>query len=235
MVKFNKINFGLLMLLFLCRFENILGTSDKNIEEVLKKKYKIVDLKGNILKNEQGEDFSFIVTCEYNGDYYKWFEGIESDFKEIEEEKRILKQLCMKNELKNKSGVFFDGDMLKTQDKRVLVVKDSEKENKGHLVLGMSDKKNSKTTNIFLDKSYNLQTYGFYDIIKEDNTAYVVINASKDCGGVEINKGSARKFQIVCCKLEEVKPEVSLEELDDFVVDSGCCDRLCIWCKNLCH
>ena len=45
MVKFNKINFGLLMLLFLCRFENILGTSDKNIEEVLKKKYKIVDLK----------------------------------------------------------------------------------------------------------------------------------------------------------------------------------------------
>ena len=235
MVKFNKINFGLLMLLFLCRFENILGVSDKNIEEGLKEKYKIVDLKGSTLKNEKGEDFSFIVTCKYNRNYYKYSEEIESDFKEIEEEKRILKQLCMKNELKNKSGVFFDGDMLKTQDKRVLVVKDSEKENKGHLVLRMSDKKNSKTTNIFLDKSYNLQTYGFYDIIKEDNTAYVVINASKDCGGVEINKGSARKFQIVCCKLVEVKPEVSLEELDDFVVDSGCCDRLCIWCKNLCH
>ena len=35
MMKFNKINFGLLMLLFLCRFENILGVLDKNIEELL--------------------------------------------------------------------------------------------------------------------------------------------------------------------------------------------------------
>lgn len=233
-MKFNKINFGLLMLLFLCRFENILGTSDKNIEEVLKKKYKIVDLEGATLRNEQGEDFSFIVTCEYEGWYYKYFDGIESDFKDIEEGKNLHNQLLMEKKLKEKSGVPFDGYMVKTEDKRVLVVKDSEKENKGHLVLGMSDKKNSKTTNIFLDKDYNLQTYGFYDIIKEDNTAYVVINASPDCGGVEINEGGARKFQIVCCKLEEVKPEVSLEKLDDFVVDSGCCDRLCIWCKNLC-
>ena len=83
MMKFNKINFGLLMLLFLCRFENILGTSDKNIEEGLKGKYKIVDLKGTTLKNEQGEDFSFIVTCKCDGSYYKWFEGIESDIEKI--------------------------------------------------------------------------------------------------------------------------------------------------------
>ena len=43
MMKLNKINFGLLVLLFLCRFENILGTSDKNIEEGLKGKDQIVD------------------------------------------------------------------------------------------------------------------------------------------------------------------------------------------------
>ena len=56
MMKFNKINFGLLILLFLCRFENILGTSDKNIEEGLKRKYKIVDVYGNILKNKKDEE-----------------------------------------------------------------------------------------------------------------------------------------------------------------------------------
>ena len=72
MMKFNKINFGLLMLLFLCRFENILGVLDKNIEECLKEKYKIVDLNGTTLKNEKGEDFSFIITCEYNRKYYKY-------------------------------------------------------------------------------------------------------------------------------------------------------------------
>ena len=102
MMKFNKINFGLLMLLFLCRFENILGTSDKNIEEGLKEKYKIVDLKGTTLKNEQGEDFSFIVTCKYDGICYKWFKGIESDIENIKKEESYSKQLNMGEGLKKK-------------------------------------------------------------------------------------------------------------------------------------
>ena len=249
MVKFNKINFGLLMLLFLCRFENILGTSDKNIEEVLKKKYKIVDLKGSTLKNEQGEDFSFIITCECAGNYYKYFDGIESFIKNMKKKENENKQNKMGIELAEKSGMDSRGDIVKTNDGKLLVVKDSKKENKVYLVLGIYDEENEKTANIFLDKNYNLQTYGPYDIIEENNTASVVIGAVEKCGGELFKGDSARKFQIVYCKLEDVKPEVSLEELvdhsslkkpifikeDDFVIDSGCCDRLCNWCKNLCH
>ena len=244
MMKFNKINFGLLMLLFLCRFENILGVSDKNIEEGLNEKYKIVDLKGNILKNEKGEDFSFIVTCEYNGYYYKWFEGIESVIDDIKKEENLGNQWNMKKKLGDKSGVSSDGDIVKTKDGKVLVVKDSEKENKVYLVLGIYDK-DSKTANIFLDKNCNLQTFGPYYIIEENNTASVEISTSPDCGGVEIKEGGARKFQIVCCKLEDKKPGVILKELvdspkkfieqaDNFDKNSCCCDRLCNWCKDLC-
>lgn len=245
MIRFNKINFGLLMLLFLCRFENILGTLDKNIEKGLKEKYKIVDLKGTTLKNEQGEDFSFIVTCKCEGNCYKWFEGIEFDIENIKKEGIYSKQMYMENKLKVKSGVYSFGDILKTNDGKVLVVKDTKKENKVYLVLGIYDK-NSKTANIFLDKNYKLQTSGPYDI-EEDNTIRVVMSTDEDCGGTliqkEVNgpKSSLYEFQIVCCELKDVKPEVSLEELVDhsslkksifikeevFVEDSCCCDCLC--------
>ena len=244
MMKFNKINFGLLILLFLCRFGNILGASDKNIEEGLNKKYKIVDLKGNTLKNEKNEDFSFIVTCKCNGMYYKWFKGIESDIEKIEREKNFDNQQNMRKKLEGKSGMSYLEDIVKTQDGKVLVVKD-EKKNKVYLILGIYDK-NSKTYNIFLDKNYNLQTYGPYDIIEGNKTASVEISTKEDCGGELVNeKNNVYKFQIVCCKLEEVKPDVILKELvdpskksieqkDDFVKDSGCCDCLCDWCKDLC-
>lgn len=249
MMKFNKINFGLLMLLFLCRFENILGVSDKNIEEGLKEKYKIVDLKGATLKNEQGEDFSFIVTCEYNGDYYKWFEGIESDIDDMKKGD-FGKRWKMEEELKKKSGVSSVGDIVKTQDMKVLVVKDNEKENKVYLVLGTYDKGNSKTTNIYLDKSYKLRTSGPYDIEK-NNTIHVMMSTDEYCGGTLIQKevngheSPIYEFQIVYCELKDVTPEVSLEKLvdpskksieqkDDFDKNSCCCDRLCNWCKNLC-
>ena len=234
MIKFNKINFGLLILLFLCRFESILGTSDKNIEERLKEKYKIVDEKGTILKNGKGEDFSFIVTCEYDGDYYKWFEGIESFIKNPENKKNENKKL----------EKIYRKDIVKTKDGKVLVVKDSEKENKVRLIYGICDK-NSKTANICLDTNYKLQTSGPWDIIEENNIV-VAIKHYSDCGGELVDKtNNVYKFQIVCCKLEDVKPDVILKELvdpfkksieqkDDFVKDSGCCDRLCDWCKNLC-
>jgi len=114
-MKFNKINFGLLMFLFLCRFENILGTSDKNIEEGLKEKYKIVDLKGTTLKNEQGEDFSFIVTCKYDGICYKWFKGIESDIENIKKEESYSKQLNMGEGLKKKKWCVFCGRYCKNK------------------------------------------------------------------------------------------------------------------------
>ena len=59
------------------------------------------------------------------------------------------------------------------------------------------------------------------------------------------NEGNFYKFEIVCCKLEEVKPEgyfkkivdpskKFIEQKDDFVEDSGCCDRLCNLWENLC-
>ena len=227
MIKFNKINFGLLMLLFLCRFESILGTSDKKFEKCLKGKYEIVDLDGNILKNEKGEDFSFIVTykSEYNGEYYKYFAGIESDIKDIEKEKNWDTQRGKVKELEKKSGVSSDGDIVKTQDGKVLVVKDSEKENKVYLVLGKFDKGNRKTANIFLDKNCNLQTFGPYYIIEENNTASVEISTSPDCGGVKNKEKGVYKFQIVCCKLEKE---------DNFVENSGCYDCLGNLCKNLC-
>ena len=235
MMKFNKINFGLLMLLFLCRFENILGTSDKNIEEGLKEKYKIFDLDGNILQNEKGEDFSFIVTCKYEENYYKYSKEIEADIEEIEKEKDLQKQRDMVTDFKGKNSVLSSGDIVKTNDGKLLVVKDSKKENKVYLVLGIYDEKNEKTANIFLDKNYNLQTYGPYDIIEENNTASVVIVADKKCGGVLFIDGSqARKFEIVYCKLKDVKHDVPLKKLGSFVEDSGCCDRLCNWCENLC-
>lgn len=246
MMKFNKINFGLLMLLFLCRFENILGTSDKNIEEGSKEKYKIVDLNGNILKNEQGEDFSFIVTCKYDGSYYKLFEGIESDIEKIKGEEDHNNRWNMKKELGDKSGVSSFGDIVKTQDRKVLVVKDNEEENKVYLVLGTYDEEKGKTANIFLDKNYNLQTFGPYDI-KEDNTICILMETVNDCCAEKKNEGNFYKFEIVCCKLEDKKPDVilkklvdpskkSIEQKDDSVKDSdsGCCDRLCNWCKNLC-
>ena len=229
MMRFNKINFGLLMLLFLCRFENILGTSDKNIEEGLKEKYKIVDLKGTTLKNEQGEDFSFIVTCKYDGICYKWFKGIESDIENIKKEESYSKQLNMGEGLKKKSGACFVGDIVKTNDGKVLVVKDNEIEDKVYLVLGKYDEENSKTANIFLDKNFNLQTAGpyniIYDIIEENKTASVVIGTGKECGGKLFKGSNAYKFQFVCCKLEKE---------DNFDENSGCCGRLCNWCKNLC-
>ena len=248
MMKFNKINFGLLILLFLCRFENILGTSDKNIEEGLKRKYKIVDLDGNILKNEKDEDFSFIVTCKCNGMYYKWFKGIESDIEKIEKEQDSDNRRFMENKKKKKSSVSSGGDIVKTKDGRVLVVKDETK-NKVYLVLGKYDEENSKTANIFLDKNYKLQTSGPCDI-EENNTIHVLIGIDKNwekdyCGGELLNEeNNLRKFKIVCCELKEVKPDVILKELvdpfkksieqkDDFVKDSGCCDRLCNWCKDL--
>ena len=244
MMKFNKINFGLLMLLFLCRFENILGASDKNIEEGLKGKYKIVDLDGNILKNEKNEDFSFIVTCEYDGDYYKWFKGIEFDIEKIEEKTEINNKIDMKEELEIKCGVSSVGDIVKTQEGKVLVVKDEIKDKVVYLVLGKYDEGNSKTA-IFLDLKYKLQTSGPYYIIEENNTASVEISTSPDCGGVKNNEKGVYKFPIVCCELKEVKLGFPLEELedsskksikkkDDFVEDSGCCDCLCNWCKNLC-
>ena len=238
MMKFNKINFGLLILLFLCRFESILGTSDKNIEERLKEKYKIVDEKGTILKDGKGEDFSFIVIYEYDGMYYKYFEGIEAFIKNPENKKNENKKL----------ETIYCKDIVKTKDGKVLVVKDSEKENKVYLVLGIYDK-NSKTANICLDTNYKLQTSSPYDI-EENNTIRVVMSTDEDCGGTLIQKEvhgpkSLYKFQIVCCELKDVKPEVSLEELvdsskksieqkDDFDKNSGCCDRLCNWCKDLC-
>ena len=234
MMKFNKINFGLLILLFLCRFESILGTSDEKIEKCLKGKYKIFDLDENILKNEKGEDFSFIVTCKYDENYYKYSKEIEADIEKIEKEKDLQKQRDMVTDFKGKNSVFSSGDIVKTNDGKLLVVKDSKKENKVYLVLGIYDEENEKTANIFLDKNYNLQTYGPYDIIEENNTASVVIGAPEKCGG-ELFKGElARKFQIVYCKLEDVKPDVPLKKLDNFVKNSGCCDRLCNWCKNLC-
>ena len=124
------------------------------------------------------------------------------------------------------------GDIVKTQDRKVLVVKDNEKENKVYLVLGKYDDGNSKTANIFLDKSYKLRISGPYDI-EENNTIRVMIEQSLDCGG-EVIKDNVYKFEIVCCNLEEVKPKVSLEELDNFVVDSGCCGCLGNCFKNLC-
>ena len=235
MMKFNKINFGLLILLFLCRFESILGTSDKNIEERLKEKYKIVDLDGNILKNGKNEDFSFIVICECDGMYYKWFKGIESFIKNPENKKNENKKL----------ETIYRKDIVKTKDGKVLVVKDSENENRVYLVFGKFDK-DKKTACIFLDTNYKLHTSGPYDIREENDTALVAIYTKEECGGVKIEgKTGVYKFQIVYCKLEDVKPEVSLEELvdsskksieqkDDFVKDSGCCDCLCDWCKNLC-
>ena len=230
MMKFNKINFGLLMLLFLCRFENILGVSDKNIEEGLKEKYKIFDLDGNILKNEQGEDFSFIVTCEYNRKYYKYSEKIESFIENIKKEEAFDKRLNMENELEKKSGVSFWDNIVKTKDGRVLVVKDKIK-NKVYLVFGIYDK-DSKTANIFLDKNFNLQTAGpyniIYDIIEENKTASVVIGTGKECGGELLNEeNNLRKFKIVCCELKEVKPGFPLEKLDNFDENSCCCDCLC--------
>ena len=246
MMKFNKINFGLLMLLFLCRFENILGVSDKNIEEGLKEKYKIFDLDGNILKNEQGEDFSFIVTCEYNRKYYKYSEKIESFIENIKKEEAFDKRLNMENELEKKSGVSFWDNIVKTKDGRVLVVKDKIK-NKVYLVFGIYDK-DSKTANIFLDKNYKLQTSGPYDI-EENNTIHILIEGESNCGGVKFNEEGVYTFQIVCCKLEDVNPDLilrklggssylgkkkSIEKEDDFVEYSGCCDSLCNWCKNLC-
>ena len=242
MMRFNKINFGLLMLLFLCRFENILGTSDKNIEEGLKGKYKIVDLDENILKNEQDEDFSFIVTCEYNRKYYKYSEKIESFIENIKKEEAFDKRSNMEEELEKKSGVSFGDNIVKTKDGRVLVVKDKIK-NKVHLVFGIYDK-HSKTANIFLDKNYNLQTSGPYDI-KEDNTICILKETVYDCCAEKKNEGNFYKFEIVCCKLEEVKPEgyfkkivdpskKFIEQKDDFVEDSGCCDRLCNLWENLC-
>ena len=244
MMKFNKINFWLLMLLFLCRFENILGTSDKNIEEGLKGKYKIVDLKGTTLKNEQDEDFSFIVTCKYDGSYYKYSEEIESFIENIKKEEVFDKRSNMEKELGDKSGVSSFGDIVKTQDRKVLVVKDNEEENKVYLVLGTYDKENSKTVNIFLDKNYNLRTSGPYDI-KEDNTICILKETVYDCCAEKKNEGNFYKFEIVCCKLEEVKPEgyfkkivdpskKFIEQKDDFVEDSGCCDRLCNLWENLC-
>lgn len=252
MMKFNKINFGLLSLLFFCSIENILGTSDKNIEEGLKRKYKIVDLDGNILKNEQGEDFSFIVTCKYNGRFYKWYKEIESDIKEIEEEKDGYNRIDKNNKLENKSVVSSWGDMVKTNDGKFLVVKDSKIENKVYLVLGKYDK-NSKTANIFLDKNYKLQTSSPYDI-KENNTIHVMKYTDEDCGGTlilkEVNeyKCPLYKIQIVYCELKDIKPQVSLEELgktfvlkkkskekkETFVKDSDCCDRLGNYCEDFC-
>lgn len=193
MMKFNKINFSLLMLLFLCRFENILGTSDKNIEEGLKKKYKIVDLKGNILKNEKDEDFSFIVTCKCEGMYYKWFKGIESDIEKIEKTEKINDPNYMIEELNGKSCVSSGGDIVKTKDGRVLVVKDSKIKNKVYLVLGKYDEGNSKTDNIFLDKNYKLQTSGPYDI-EENNTIRILIGGESDCGGVKFNEEGVYTF-----------------------------------------
>ena len=222
-MKLNKINFGLLILLFLCRFENILGVSDKNIEEGLKEKYKIVDLNGTTLKNEQGEDFSFIVTCKCDGSYYKWFEGIESDIEKIEGEEDSDNRNGMVKELEGKSGGVYLGDIVKTQDGRVLVVKDEIKD-KIYLVLGKYDKGNSKTDNIFLDKNCNLQTSSLYDIIKEENIASVVIGAKEDCGGKLLNNILFNyKFPIVCCKLKK-----------EVVVDSCCCGCLGSCFKNLC-
>ena len=226
-MKFNKINFGLLMLLFLCRFENILGVLDKNIEECLKEKYKIVDLNGTTLKNEKGEDFSFIITCEYNRKYYKYSEKIESFIENIKKEEAFDKRSNMENELEKKSGVSFSDNIVKTKDGRVLVVKDKIK-NKVYLVFGIYDK-DSKTANIFLDKNFNLQTAGpyniIYDIIEENKTASVVIGTGKECGGKLFKGSNAYKFQFVCCKLEKE---------DNFDENSGCCGRLCNWYKNLC-
>ena len=239
-----KINFGLLILLFLCRFESILGTSDKNIEERLKEKFKIVDLDGNILKNEKDEDFSFIITCKCAGNYYKYSQKIEADIENIEKEKDLQKQWNMVTEFKGKNDVYSVGDIVKTQEGRVLVVKDETK-NKVYLVLGKYDEENSKTANIFLDKNYKLQTSAPYDI-EENNTICMMMSEESNCGGVEIKeqKGFC-KFQIVYCELKDDKTDVILKELvdpskksieqkDDFVKDSGCCDCLCDWCKNLC-
>ena len=230
MMKFNKINFGLLMLLFLCRFENILGVLDKNIEECLKEKYKIVDLNGTTLKNEKGEDFSFIITCEYNRKYYKYSEKIESFIENIKKEEAFDKRSNMENELEKKSGVSFSDNIVKTKDGRALVVKDKIK-NKVYLVFGIYDK-DSKTANIFLDKNFNLQTAGpyniIYDIIEENKTASVVIGTGKECGGELLNEeNNLRKFKIVCCELKEVKPGFPLEKLDNFDENSCCCDCLC--------
>ena len=140
----------------------------------------------------------------------------------------------MKIELAVKSVVSSFGDIVKTKDGRVLVVKDSENENRVYLVLGKFDQCKN-TACIFLDKNYNLQTAGPYDIIEEKNTASVVIGASEKCGGELFKEGSqTRKFEIVYCKLEDVKPKVILKELGGFDENSGCCDCLSDCCTNLC-
>ena len=86
----------------------------------------------------------------------------------------------MVTEFKGKNDVYSVGDIVKTQDRKVLVVKDNEEENKVYLVLGTYDKENSKTVNIFLDKNYNLRTSGPYDI-KEDNTICILKETVYDC------------------------------------------------------
>ena len=139
----------------------------------------------------------------------------------------------MVTEFRGKNSVFSIGDIVKTNDGRVLVVKDNEIGNKVYLVLGIYDDNNSTTANIFLNKNFKLQTSGSY-YIEEKNTIRIGILKNSSCGGVEINDEYFYKFPIVCCELKEVKPGFHLEKLDDFVEDSGCCDRLCNWCKNLC-
>ena len=224
MMKLNKINFGLLMLLFLCRFENILGASDKNIEEGLKEKYKIVDLDGNILKNEKNEDFSFIITCECAGNYYKYSKTIEDNIENIKKKENLQEQGDMVQNFKDNNSKLSIGDIVKTEDGRVLVVKDSEIKDKVYLVLGIYDDNNS-TTAIFLDSKYKLQTSGPYEI-EENNTIRMMMDKDSNCGGVEIKEQKDfYKFQIVCCKLEKE---------DNSVENSGCCGCLGNCFKNLC-
>lgn len=113
--------------------------------------------------------------------------------------------------------MFSTGDIVKSKDGRVLVVK-NEIKNKVYLVWGIYDKENGKTANICLDKNYKLQLSRSYDIIKKNN-ASVVIGIFSECGGVEIDKKEGfYKFKIVCCKLEKE---------DNFVENSCCCDCSC--------
>ena len=53
----------------------------------------------DILKNKKNEDFSFIVTCEDDGWYYKYFDEIEVNIENIKKEEELQKNLRYGNKI----------------------------------------------------------------------------------------------------------------------------------------
>lgn len=60
----------------------------------------------DILKNKKNEDFSFIVTCEDDGWYYKYFDEIEVNIENIKKEEELQKKLDMVIKFKKKVVCF---------------------------------------------------------------------------------------------------------------------------------